>query len=120
MRKRFDYVTDSSHGWLKVPMAELERLNIVDDISTCSYVKNDMAYLEEDSDMAIFLTARQAREEKVNLVEHARKGSSRIRNYPMFGGERLKTVVSLSGQEVTIQEDTPRSCDPSTELHWSM
>lgn len=120
MRKRFDYVTDSSHGWLKVPMTELARLNIVDDISAHSYVKNDMAYLEEDSDMAIFLTARQARQEKVNLVNHARKGSSRIRNYPMFGGERLKTVVSMSGPEVTIQENTPEFCDPSTELQGSV
>ena len=120
MRKRFDYVTDSSHGWLKVPMAELERLNIVDDISTFSYVKNDMAYLEEDQDMAVFLTARQAREEPVKLVDHARKGSSRIRNYPMFGGDRPKVVASLTAQQVNLSEDTPQACDPSTESHWSM
>ena len=37
LRNTFDLVLDSSHGWLKVPMAELERLNIVDAISTHSY-----------------------------------------------------------------------------------
>ena len=32
LRNTLDLVTDASHGWLKVPVAELERLNIVDDI----------------------------------------------------------------------------------------
>ena len=36
LRNTFDLVLDSSHGWLKVPMSELERLNIVDAISTHS------------------------------------------------------------------------------------
>jgi len=33
----------------------------------------------------------------------------------------MKTVKNLmSGQEVQIRHDTPRSCDPSSELYWSM
>jgi hypothetical protein len=32
-----------------------------------------------------------------------------------------KTVTNLmSGKEVVIPTDTPRSCDPSSELYWSM
>jgi hypothetical protein len=32
-----------------------------------------------------------------------------------------KTVKNLmTGEEVTIPHDTPRSCDPSSELYWSM
>ena len=32
-----------------------------------------------------------------------------------------KTVKNLmTGQEVEIAWDTPRSCDPSSELYWSM
>lgn len=32
-----------------------------------------------------------------------------------------KVVTSLmSGKEVVIAEDTPRCCDPSSELYWSM
>jgi hypothetical protein len=32
-----------------------------------------------------------------------------------------KTVKNLmSGQEVEIPYDTPRACDPSSELYWSM
>ena len=33
----------------------------------------------------------------------------------------MKTVRNLmSGVEISIPHDTPRSCDPSSELYWSM
>jgi hypothetical protein len=33
----------------------------------------------------------------------------------------MKTVKNLmTGQDVEIAHDTPRSCDPSSELYWSM
>jgi len=33
----------------------------------------------------------------------------------------MKTVVNLmSGQQIQIPHDTPRACDPSSELYWSM
>lgn len=33
----------------------------------------------------------------------------------------MKTVKNLmSGKEVQIEHDTPRCCDPSSELYWTM
>jgi hypothetical protein len=33
----------------------------------------------------------------------------------------MKTVVNLmTGEDVVIPHDTPRSCDPSSELYWTM
>ncbi len=33
----------------------------------------------------------------------------------------MKTVVNLmTGKEIEIPHDTPRACDPSSELFWSM
>jgi hypothetical protein len=33
----------------------------------------------------------------------------------------MKTVRNLmSGKEIQIAHDTPRSCDPSSELYWTM
>ena len=47
--------------------------------------------------------------------------------YPATKGWRfeyfptMKTVKNLmSGKDVQIAHDTPRSCDPSSELYWSM
>ena len=122
LRNTFDLVSDASHGWLKVPVSELERLNIVEDITTFSYVRNDMAYLEQDADMATFLKAREAEGKPVTKIkEHSRNGQSRIRKYAMFGGDRMITKTNLlSGVEFEQRADTPRSCDPSTELYHSM
>jgi hypothetical protein len=122
LRNTFDLVTDASHGWLKVPVAELERLNIVDDITTHSYVRNDMAYLEQDVDLGQFLVAREAEGNPVKRIkEHNRNGQSRIRKYAMFGGDRMITKTNLlSGVEFEQRADTPRACDPSTELYHSM
>jgi hypothetical protein len=47
--------------------------------------------------------------------------------YPTSKGFRIefvptmKTVKNLmTGQDIQIPHDTPRSCDPSSELYWSM
>jgi len=47
--------------------------------------------------------------------------------YPATRGGRfecvptMKTVVNLmTGQPIQIAHDTPRSCDPSSELYWTM
>jgi hypothetical protein len=122
LRNTFDLVTDASHGWLKVPVAELERLNIVEDITTHSYVRNDMAYLEQDVDLGQFLVAREAEGNPVKRIkEHNRNGQGRIRKYAMFGGDRMITKTNLlSGVEFEQRADTPRACDPSTELYHSM
>ena len=50
---------DPSHGWYKVPVALLERLNILSKISGFSYVSHDgtTAYLEEDCDADVFFQA---------------------------------------------------------------
>lgn len=38
-----------------------------------------------------------------------------------LGQTTMKTVKSLmSGKEIQIPVHTPRSCDPSSELYWSM
>jgi len=111
LRNTFDLVTDASHGWLKVPVSELERLNIVEDITTFSYVRNDMAYLEQDADMATFLKAREAEGKPVTKIkEHNRNGQSRIRKYAMFGGDRVITKTNLlTGVEFEQRVDTPRA-----------
>ena len=50
----YKFYTDSGHGWLEVPLAELRELGIADKISGYSYIRGDFAYLEEDRDAGIF------------------------------------------------------------------
>jgi hypothetical protein len=65
-------------------------------------------------------------------VDHSTADRSAIeevysKKYPASKGYRFeyfpttKTVRNLmTGQDVEIAYDTPRSCDPSSELYWSM
>jgi hypothetical protein len=40
--------------------------------------------------------------------------------YHMFIEQRKRVKNLMTGQEVEISVNTPRSCDPSSELYWSM
>lgn len=64
---------DPGHSWLAVEKKELETLGIADQISEYSYMKGELAYLEEDCDMNLFLTKkgitkREAYEQSVKDV----------------------------------------------------
>ena len=51
----YEFHSDAGHAWLAVPIKELEELNIANKISTFSYMKDGVAYLEEDCDAGIFI-----------------------------------------------------------------
>jgi hypothetical protein len=59
MRHSFRFISDIGHGWLEVPVDLLWELDMVDAISTCSYLSPtwSKAYLEEDVD-ALRVTER--------------------------------------------------------------
>jgi hypothetical protein len=59
---RYRFISDPGHGWLEVPVKELTTLGVAHLISSCSYVKGALAYLEEDCDMSVFLTAKFGRD----------------------------------------------------------
>jgi len=104
MIRSFHLVADPGHSWLKVPVAELQRLGIESNISSHSYVRNGMAYLEGDVDLQVFLDARNAENEPLKVKEIARQRTSKIRKYQTYtapanaiattqaGAEYLKTV----------------------------
>lgn len=54
---KLNWMVDPGHAWLIVGMDELTKLGIKDKISSYSYYKHDLAYLEEDCDAAIYIDA---------------------------------------------------------------
>lgn len=54
---QLNWIADPGHAWLIVDMSELEALKIKDEISSYSYHRNDIAYLEEDCDADIYIQA---------------------------------------------------------------
>ncbi len=53
--REYTYHNDPSHGWLEIPLTELKGLNI--QVSKYSYHGTNNAYLEEDHDAGLAITA---------------------------------------------------------------
>jgi hypothetical protein len=84
MIRSFHLVSDPGHSWLKVPVAELQRLGIESNISSYSYIRNGVAYLEEDVDARIFLDERAKENEPLKVKEFHRSRTSKIRKYQTY------------------------------------
>ena len=58
MQKKFEFLYDAAHGWLKVTDADLREVGMVrGDFSAYSYCHGDTLYLEEDADAYLFVRA---------------------------------------------------------------
>jgi len=75
---------DAGHGWLAVKRKELLELNIIKEVSVCSFEKGDTVYLEEDCDAALFIRAMEAKGSKIKYRESVHPDLSPIRRYAGF------------------------------------
>jgi hypothetical protein len=82
-----NWILDPAHGWLVVPLDELQSLGIVDRISRYSYLKDGVAYLEEDCDASVYLQALYAKgfdPEDFSSTCRSLNNDAPCRNYPTF------------------------------------
>ena len=80
----YAFISDLGHAWLEVPMSMLQYLGIKNKISNYSYLKNGVAYLEEDCDAPIFLDAYRNRYGfRPRFVEEHQEVTP-IRDYPRY------------------------------------
>lgn len=97
--KTYTFFSDSGHAWMAVPLEELEELDITDKITTCSYMLNDMAYLEEDLDAGTFINALKEQKGREltneNFKESYQDGDSRIRNYNRYTANYVREELCL-------------------------
>ena len=78
--KKYTSYSDPQHGWLKVHKNEL--VGIENQISSCSYMRGDYVYLEEDYDLTLFMRERNI--DSSNIVTHHTDKVSKIRNYDSY------------------------------------
>lgn len=73
---------DPGHSWAKVPRKALYDLGIAQRITPFSYQRGEHVYLEEDCDLATFLSAwREQVGTFPDFVEKYTNRSSKIRSY---------------------------------------
>ena len=75
---------DPGHGWARFPRARLIKLNIADRISHYSYQRGANAFLEEDCDLALLVTALRERGYDVKFDDSHTNRSSKIRSYSSY------------------------------------
>ena len=75
---------DPGHGWLRVPIKLLQRLNIVDKISRYSYKAAGYAFLEEDCDWGVFARAMEKNSLQYTVEPQILNEDSIIRQYESF------------------------------------
>lgn len=89
------YFYDPSHGWLRVPINHIRRLNIADKISHCSMIRGRYAFLEEDCDAHTFFVALKDSGYNAGKVTYTSTDkSSKLRGYDDFSQERYKVALS--------------------------
>ena len=81
---KYRFIEDPGHGWLEVDRAEISRLNLNDSISSYSYIRGAKAYLEEDCDLSVFMRAKAAAGEPVEM-DRVYQENTPIRNYARWG-----------------------------------
>jgi len=78
------FYADPAHGWGEVPVSLIKELGIGDKISHYSYMRGEMAYLEEDCDLSVFLMALEAKGIEPKFVEIHTNNDSPVRRYQSF------------------------------------
>ena len=99
---RLNFYEDPGHGWLAVPIPLLDKLGIIDQISTYSYMRGMLAHLEEDCDYSVFWAAAQRAGLQLNIRTTRTDNRSRIRGYDPFTPARARAAIAAAAAIATI------------------
>lgn len=87
---KYKFYSDPGHGWLEVPMAEIDQLNLRPKISRYSYIsRRGNAYLEEDCDASVFIEAKKEIGQTVEFEYVNYDGQCFIRSMSSFPSQKL-------------------------------
>ena len=75
---------DPGHAWARIAKSKLVSLGIADKISTYSYQKGENAFLEEDCDLSVLISALLVRGYEIKFNESHTNRQSKIRNYSTY------------------------------------
>lgn len=75
---------DPGHAWARFPKARLVTLGIADKISTYSYMNGSNAFLEEDCDLSVLISALRVRGYEIKFNESHTNRQSKIRSYSTY------------------------------------
>ena len=112
----FTFYNDPGHGWLKVPFKLLVTLGIEKEISSCSYMYSQHAYLEEDCDFNLFSNAMRKAQKNFSITDKHTSFESKIRGYRGYSASQFLTmpegvvgeVIEYAGQMYKLTRNLKR------------
>lgn len=75
---------DPGHAWARFPKAKLVSLGIADKISSYSYINGPNAFLEEDCDLSILISALKDRGYEINFNQNHTNRQSKVRSFNVY------------------------------------
>lgn len=90
--KVYRFYSDPGHGWLAVKVKELEKLQLLDKISSCSYINGKTVYLEEDCDASLFIEAKKAINEEIQY-KTINQNKTPIRTYDNYSVKDVWRII---------------------------
>lgn len=90
-----NFYCDPGHGWVKIPIKTLVRLNIAHKVSSYSYMRGLYAYLEEDCDLSTLFMAADKAGINITLKEYHTNKQSKIRSYDNYSFEQLPAACFM-------------------------
>lgn len=100
---RYTYITDPGHGYLSVPLSDLDRFGIIDQISSCSFMTDTRAYLEEDCDAGVFIQAANIGINDDSIRDTGNLGWAKCRSYARYDASKVKSFISAQIQREVIR-----------------
>ena len=81
--RTYEFHSDPGHGWLEVPYRDLFALGLKpQDFSVFSYKRSGVAFLEEDCDADIFLSAYYQQFGEYADIKETHHDDNRVRGLP--------------------------------------
>ena len=87
--------TDPSHGWIKISLNHLNKLNLIDKITPFSFINNKHAYLEEDCDASLLIDTLKQNDIHFEFRYNHSNTSSKLRYYDSYNiDQAMKGIQS--------------------------
>lgn len=103
--KTYTFVQDSGHGWVEVPLKDVEQSGVLKDIALYSYKNNKYAYLE-DLDAQTFLSAMESKGYTITL------NNKHIEDFETVINKRKLKSIPI---KILSREDEIRVADPAIQ-----
>lgn len=114
--KKYNMISDPGHGWLSVSIKELKEANLLDKISSYSYMTTTRVYLEEDLDAQIFINYLKENNIKFKLTEKY-QNKTPIRYFSSYSEEKAVNSLDISiGKELYLYSTKDKAYSIKAEI----